>query len=48
MEALITEDIYYSGGVGIRFMLNTDQKLNFRIDAAAGNGDNKGVYVGIR
>jgi len=48
LEALITEDIYYSGGVGIRFMLNTDQKLNFRIDAAAGNGDNKGVYVGIR
>jgi outer membrane protein assembly factor BamA len=47
-DALITEDIYYSAGVGIRFMINTDQKINFRIDAAVGNGDNKGVYVGIR
>jgi outer membrane protein assembly factor BamA len=48
LEALITEDLYYSIGAGIRFMLNTDQKINFRIDAAVGNGDNKGVYVGIR
>lgn len=48
LQALITEDIYYSGGVGIRFMLNTDQKINFRVDAAVGNGDNKGIYVGIR
>ena len=48
LEALITEDIYYNGGAGIRFMINTDQKINFRIDAAVGNGDNKGIYVGIR
>jgi hypothetical protein len=48
LEALITEDLYYSVGAGIRFMINTDQKINFRIDAAVGNGDNKGIYVGIR
>jgi len=48
LEDLITEDLYYSVGAGIRFMLNTDQKINFRIDAAVGNGDNKGIYVGIR
>lgn len=48
LDALITEDIYYSGGAGIRFMINTDQKLNFRVDAAIGNGDNKGIYVGIK
>jgi outer membrane protein assembly factor BamA len=48
LEALITEDLYYSIGAGIRFMLNTDQKINFRIDAAVGNDDNKGIYVGIR
>lgn len=48
LEALITEDLYYSVGGGIRFMLNTDQKINFRIDAAVGNGDNKGIYAGIR
>jgi outer membrane protein assembly factor BamA len=48
LKALITEDVYYSGGVGLRFMLNTDQKINFRIDAAVGNGDNSGIYVGIR
>jgi outer membrane protein assembly factor BamA len=48
LEALITEDVYYSGGVGIRYMINTDQKINFRIDVAIGNDDNEGVYVGIR
>jgi len=48
LEELITKDLYYSGGVGIRFMINTDQKINFRVDAAVGNGDNKGIYVGIR
>jgi len=48
LEVLITEDLYYSAGAGIRYMINTDQKINFRIDAAVGNGDNKGIYVGIR
>ena len=48
LEALITEDLYYSVGAGIRFMINTDQKINFRVDVAVGNGDNKGIYVGIR
>jgi len=35
-------------GEYLEFMLNTDQKINFRIDAAAGNGDNEGIYVGIQ
>ena len=48
LEALITEDLYYSGGIGIRYMLNTDQKINFRIDVAVGNGDNQGIYIGIQ
>jgi hypothetical protein len=48
LENLITKDLYYSAGAGIRFMINTDQKINFRVDAAVGNGDNKGLYVGIR
>lgn len=48
LEALITEDLYHSVGAGIRFMINTDQKINFRIDAAVGNDDNQGIYVGIR
>ncbi|MCP3879850.1 MAG: BamA/TamA family outer membrane protein [Sulfitobacter sp.] len=48
LEALITEDIFYSGGGGIRYMINTAQKINFRVDAAVGNGDNKGIYFGIR
>ena len=48
LQALITEDVYYSGGVGLRYMINADQKINFRVDAAVGNGDNKGIYVGIR
>lgn len=48
LEELITEDIYYSGGAGIRYMINMDQKINFRVDVAIGNDDNKGIYVGIR
>lgn len=48
LEELITEDIFYNAGMGTRFMINTYQKINFSIDAAIGNGDNKGVYVGIR
>lgn len=48
LEDLITEDLYYSGGVGFRYMLNTDQKINFRIDAAIGNDNNEGIYVGIQ
>ncbi|WP_319524525.1 BamA/TamA family outer membrane protein [uncultured Desulfosarcina sp.] len=48
LEELITEDLYYSGGVGFRYMLNTDQKINFRIDAAIGNDNNEGIYVGIQ
>lgn len=48
LEELITKDLYYSGGVGFRYMLNSDQKINFRIDAAIGNGDNEGIYVGIQ
>ena len=48
LEDLITEDLYYSGGIGFRYMLNTDQKINFRIDVAIGNDNNEGVYVGIQ
>ena len=48
LEELIEEDLYYSGGAGIRFMVNTDQKINFRIDVAVGNDDNQAIYVGIR
>lgn len=48
LKALITEDLYYSGGIGLRYMLNTDQKVNFRVDFAVGNGDNEGIYVGIQ
>ena len=45
---IIREDYYYSGGVGLRFMINTKERINFRVDFAIGNGDNQGFYMGIR
>lgn len=46
-KEIIQEDYYYSGGLGLRFMINTEQRVNFRIDFALANGDNQGFYVGI-
>ena len=47
-KEIIQEEYYYSGGLGLRFMINTEQRINFRVDFALANGDNQGFYVGIR
>ena len=43
-----TDNLFTSCGFGIRFMLQTVQRINFRVDFAFGEGDNDGVYVSIK
>ena len=43
-----TDNLFTSGGFGIRYMLQTVQSINFRVDFAFGEGDNDGVYVSIK
>ena len=43
-----TDNLFTSGGFGIRYMLQTVQRINFRVDFAFGEGDNDGVYVSIK
>ena len=42
-----SDDFYPSGGLGFRYMLNTENKMNFRFDYAWGSGDEEGFYVSV-
>ena len=37
----------YAGGLGYRFMLNTKEKINIRVDYAWGSGGSSGLYFAI-
>jgi hemolysin activation/secretion protein len=37
----------YAGGLGYRFMLNTKDRINIRVDYAVGTGGTSGVYFAI-
>lgn len=39
--------IYYSGGVGLRYLLHAENRVNFRVDYAWGEDGEKGFYVSI-
>ncbi len=41
------QSTFFSGGMGFRYMLSTENKMNFRFDYAVGEGDNDGFYVGM-
>jgi hemolysin activation/secretion protein len=44
-----SDDLYSSGGLGFRFRLHPQQRVNFRVDYAWGEGDeNDGFYVSLR
>ncbi len=43
----ILEDLYYSAGAGVRYLLSEEDGVNSRIDISAGNDDNLGFYIGI-
>jgi outer membrane protein assembly factor BamA len=39
--------IYWSGGFGLRYTLNVENQLNFRIDYAWGENDDEGFYISM-
>jgi outer membrane protein assembly factor BamA len=43
-----SNEIFASGGIGMRYVLHEEHRLNFRIDYAWGEGDEEGLYVGVR
>ncbi len=42
-----SDDIYHSGGIGIRYVLHEQNRVNFRFDYAWGVDDDEGFYVSI-
>lgn len=42
-----SDDFYPSGGIGFRYMLNEENKMNFRFDYAWGSNDEEGFYVSV-
>ena len=44
---LDSDSIFWSGGVGLRYMLSVENRLNFRLDFAWGEDDESGLYVSM-
>lgn len=44
---LESDNVYFSGGVGLRYALHEANKVNFRVDFAWGEDDQDGVYVSV-
>jgi len=42
-----SDTLHYSGGVGLRFRLNVENRINFRVDYAWGENDEEGFYVSV-
>ena len=42
-----SDQLLPSGGVGLRFLLTKENRINFRIDYAWGKDGSKGLYVGV-
>jgi hypothetical protein len=42
-----SDTVYPSGGIGFRYLLNTENKMNFRFDYAWGSDDQEGFYVSV-
>ena len=47
-DSIESDQVFGSYGLGIRFRINKEQKLNFRIDYAWGEDDEEGLYVSVR
>jgi outer membrane protein assembly factor BamA len=41
------DNIYYSSGVGLRYVLHEENRVNFRVDFAWGENDDSGYYVSM-
>jgi outer membrane protein assembly factor BamA len=44
---LDSDSIYWSGGLGLRYTLSVENKLNFRLDYAWGEDDESGFYISM-
>lgn len=47
-DSIESDQVYGSYGLGIRFRINKEQKLNFRVDYAWVEEDEEGLYVSVR
>jgi len=45
VDNLISEDLKWNGGAGIRFLIDRKNPVNLRIDFALGEGGNRGFYI---
>jgi len=45
---MTSDSVYYSGGFGIRYRLHQENRVNFRVDFAWGEDDDKGFYVSLQ
>jgi outer membrane protein assembly factor BamA len=47
IDNIDSDSVFFSGGVGIRYVLHEENRVNFRVDFAVGEEDEDGLYVSI-
>jgi outer membrane protein assembly factor BamA len=47
MDNIDSDNTYFSGGVGLRYVLHKENRVNFRVDYAWGEDDDSGYYVSM-
>ncbi|WP_455196723.1 BamA/TamA family outer membrane protein [Kaarinaea lacus] len=47
MSNIDSDNIYFSGGLGLRYVLHKENRVNFRVDFAWGEDDDSGYYVSM-
>ena len=47
MSNINSDNTYLSGGIGLRYVLHEDNRVNFRVDFAWGEDDDSGYYVSM-
>lgn len=45
---ITSDDIYISGGFGLRYRMHQENRVNFRVDFAWGEDDDSGFYVSLQ
>lgn len=47
MSNINSDNVYFSGGLGLRHVLHEENRVNFRVDFAWGEDDDSGYYVSM-
>ncbi|WP_455221361.1 hypothetical protein [Kaarinaea lacus] len=47
MSNINSDNVYFSGGLGLRYVLHEENRVNFRVDFAWGEDDDSGYYVSM-